>query len=102
MAPESRGCQDDRGSVEQVFDWSCAPLPRGRPTARRNSSPLPKMVLSMQEFEDPALVAPVTHNERRGRYRTHELEGRGSSRDAPGYGNGRSGLRERERTAGRW
>lgn len=100
MAPESR-VQDSRGSVEQVFDWSCAPLSRGRPTARRNSSPLPKMVLGMQEFEDPALVAPVAHNERRGRYRTHELEGRGTSRDAPGFGNGRSGLRERERTAGR-
>lgn len=98
MAPR----QDSRGSVEQVFDWSCAPLPRGRPTARRNSSPLPKMALCMQEFEDPALVAPVAHNERRGRYRTHELEGRRSSRDAPGFGNGRSGLRERERTAGRW
>lgn len=101
VAPESRGCQDGRGSVEQVFDWSCAPLSRGRPTARRNSSPLPKMVLCMHEFEDPALVAPAAHNERRGRYRTHELGGRGSSRDAPGFGNGRSGLKERERTAGR-
>lgn len=97
-----QSCQDDRGGVEQVLDWTCAPLSRGRPTARRNSSPLPKMVLSMQEFEDPALVAPVAHNERRGRYRTHELEGWVPSRDAPGYGNGRSGLRERERTAGRW
>lgn len=102
IAPEPRGCQDGRGSVEQLFDWTCVPLPRGRPTARRNSSPLPKMVLSMQEFEDPALVAPAAHHERRGRYRTHELEGRGSSRDAPGYGTGRSGLRERERTASRW
>lgn len=101
MPSESRGRQDSRGSVEQVFDWSCAPLSRGRPTARRNSSPLPKMVLCMQEFEDPALVAPVAYNERRGRYRTQELGGRGSSRDAPGFGNGRSGLRERERTAGR-
>ena len=102
ITSESRGGLDRRGSAEKVFDWSCAPLPRGRPTARRNSSPLPKMVLSMQEFEDPALVAPAAYNERRGRYRTHELEGRGSSRDAPGYGIGRSGLRERERTAGRW
>ncbi|KAF8136440.1 hypothetical protein EV363DRAFT_1319625 [Boletus edulis] len=99
--PEFRGCQDSRGSVEQVFDWSCAPLSRGRPTVRRNSSPLPKMTLCIQEFEDPALVAPA-YNERRGRYRTQELEGRGCSRDAPGFGNGRSGLRERERTAGRW
>ncbi|KAN0077206.1 hypothetical protein V8E55_011061 [Tylopilus felleus] len=102
MAPHSHMRQDSRGSVEQVFDWTCAPLPRGRPTARRNSSPLPKMMLCMQEFEDPALVAPVAHNERRGRYRTYELEGRGSSRDAPGFGVGRSGLRERERTASRW
>ena len=102
VAPESRRRQDSRGSVEQVFDWTCAPMSRGRPTARRNSSPLPKMVLGIHEFEDLALVAPVAHNERRGRYRAHELQGRGSSRDAPGYGNGRSGLRERERTAGRW
>lgn len=102
VVPESRACRDGRGSVEQVFDWTCAPLSRGRPTARRNSSPLPKMVLSIQEFEDPALVAPNAHNERRGRYRTQELEGRGTSRDAPGFGIGRSGLREREHTAGRW
>ncbi|KIJ69068.1 hypothetical protein HYDPIDRAFT_105638 [Hydnomerulius pinastri MD-312] len=107
VVPGPHGRQDSRSSVEQVFDWSCAPVGRGRPAVRRNSSPLPKMMLSMQEFEDPALIAgPASHaNERRGRYRTQELDGRGSSRDAPGFGNGRSGLRERERGAegaGRW
>lgn len=99
VVPGPHGQQDNRSSVEQVFDWSCAPMSRGRPAVRRNSSPLPKMVLSMQEFEDPAMITgPASHtNERRGRYRTHELDGPGSSQDAPGYGNGRSGLRERER-----
>ncbi|KAF8844874.1 hypothetical protein BDN67DRAFT_893924 [Paxillus ammoniavirescens] len=98
----SRMRQGLRSSVEQVFDWSRAPMSRGRPAVRRNSSPLPKMMVSMEEFEDPALIAgPASHvNQRRGRYRTHELQGRGSSRDAPGYGNGRSGLKERERVAG--
>ena len=68
--------QDSRSSVEPVFDWSCSPVSRGR-TARRNSSPLPKMMLSMQEFEDPALIAgPNSYlDERRGRYRVHELDG---------------------------
>jgi hypothetical protein len=99
------GRQDSRSSVEQVFGWTCAPLSRGRPAARRNSSPLPKMLVSMEEFEDPALiVGPASHvNGRRGRYRTQELAGDGSN--APGFGNGRSGLRERERGAaagGRW
>ncbi|KAH7889567.1 hypothetical protein F5I97DRAFT_549918 [Phlebopus sp. FC_14] len=97
----ARGRQDSRSSVEQVFDWSCVPMSRGRPAARRNSSPLPKMMLSMQEFEDPALIAgtAIRGGERRGRYQTHELDGPGSSRDGPGYGNGRSGLKERVRGA---
>lgn len=94
-APRER--QDSRSSVEQVFNWTCAPLPRGRPSVRRNSSPLPKVMSSMQQFEETPFVNSIdeTH-ERRGRFQRNELVGP-SSRDAPGYGNGRSGLRERVR-----
>ncbi|KAG1756410.1 uncharacterized protein EDB91DRAFT_1212934 [Suillus paluster] len=101
LVPGPRERQDSRSSVEQVFDWTCAPLPRGRPSVRRNSSPLPKMMSSMQQFDETPFVAgsiSETH-ERRGRFKRNELGGP-SSRDAPGYGNGRSGLRERERQRG--
>lgn len=97
LVPRPRERQDSRSSVEQVFDWTCAPLPRGRPSVRRNSSPLPKMMSSIQQFEETPFVNSIdeTH-ERRGRFKRNELGGP-SSRDAPGYGNGRSGLRERVR-----
>ncbi|KAG2349530.1 hypothetical protein BDR05DRAFT_955409 [Suillus weaverae] len=97
LVPGPRERQDSRSSVEQVFDWTCAPLPRGRPSVRRNSSPLPKMASSIQQFEETPFVNSIdeTH-ERRGRFKRNELSGP-SSRDAPGYGNGRSGLRERVR-----
>lgn len=70
-----RGRQDSRSTVTPVFDWRYAPISRGR-TTRRNSSPLPKMMLSVQEFEDPALIAGPTSylDEKRGRYRMHELD----------------------------
>ncbi|KAH7910761.1 hypothetical protein BJ138DRAFT_1008110 [Hygrophoropsis aurantiaca] len=108
-----RGRQDSASTVQQVFDWASAPMPRGRPSARRNSSPLPKMMMSMHEFDDNVMNSSSGGQVRqgRGRVRTNELDGPGSSRDAPGYGNGRSGLRERERersrgpilaTAGQW
>lgn len=94
LVPGPRERQDSRSSVEQVFDWTCAPLPRGRPSVRRNSSPLPKI---MSQFEEmPFVVSSINETrERRGRFKREELGGP-SSRDAPGYGNGRSGLRERE------
>lgn len=97
LVPGLRERQDSRSSVEQVFNWTCAPLTRGRPSVRRNSSPLPKMMSSMQQFEETPFVNSIdeTH-ERRGRFKRNELGGP-SSRDAPGYGNGRSGLRDRVR-----
>ncbi|KAG0705084.1 hypothetical protein DFH29DRAFT_316091 [Suillus ampliporus] len=99
LVPRER--QDSRSSIEQVFDWTCAPLRRGRPSVRRNSSPLPKMISSMQQFEETPFVAGSISDahERRGRFKREELGGP-SSRDAPGYGNGRSGLRERQRGVG--
>ncbi|KAI6022747.1 hypothetical protein EDC04DRAFT_2935491 [Pisolithus marmoratus] len=70
-----RGRQDSRSTLAPVLDWTCAPISRGR-TMRRNSSPLPKMMLSIQEFEDPALIAgPNSYlDKKRGRYRMHELD----------------------------
>jgi hypothetical protein len=101
LVPGARERQDSRSSVEQVFDWTCAPLPRGRPSVRRNSSPLPKMMSSMQQFEESPFVANSINEtrERRGRFKLEEL-GDPRPRDAPGYGNGRSGIRERERYRG--
>lgn len=66
-------------------------MDRGRPR-RRNSSP-------------PRQLPPSSTS--RGRLRAEELDGRGCSPDAPGYGIGRSGLqnrgreRERDGTVGR-
>ncbi|KAG2157460.1 hypothetical protein DEU56DRAFT_764765 [Suillus clintonianus] len=96
LVPGPRERQDSYSSVEKVFDWTCAPLPRGRPSVRRNSSPLPKMISSIQQFEETPFVNSDETHERRGRFKRNELGGP-SSRDAPGYGNGRSGLRERVR-----
>ncbi|KIM65363.1 hypothetical protein SCLCIDRAFT_1212535 [Scleroderma citrinum Foug A] len=98
-----RARQDSRSNVEPVFDWSCSPVSRGR-TVRRNSSPLPKMMLSMQEFEDPALIAgPISYlDERRGRYRVHELDS-SAMRGGQVHQKDRGGFRERGRApATRW
>ena len=47
QAPQKciRARLDSKNSVEKVFDWSSAPLARGRPSLRRNSSSPPKMLL---------------------------------------------------------
>lgn len=105
---------DSKGSIEQAFDRSSAPgLPRGRAVVRRNSSP-PPMVLSAIALDDHIQTLPPnrrtdmtlmpvsarTQNKPRGRARVEELDGNGWCADAPGYGNGRSGLLARERTMG--
>lgn len=96
-----RGRMDSRSSVEKIFDWEISPVTRGRPAVRRNSSPLPKMMMSMADFE-PATFENVSRTGTRGRLTANELEGMGISRDAPGFGKGRSGLLSRERaTVGR-
>ncbi|EIW84918.1 hypothetical protein CONPUDRAFT_162238 [Coniophora puteana RWD-64-598 SS2] len=95
LVPEGRGRPADlRESIEHMF--SSAAVSRGRP-ARRNSSPLPKMVLHVGD-RSGAISESGNHTRlTRGRMRIHELDGPGSTLDAPAYGNGRSGLRERER-----
>lgn len=91
-----RGRMDSRSSVEKVFDWKTGPVTRGRPAVRRNSSPLPKMMLSRAEFE-PATSENRARTGTRGRLAVNELDGMGISTQAPGFGNGRSGLLSRER-----
>lgn len=96
-----RDRMDSRSSVEKVFDWSCAPAVRGRTAVRRNSSPLPKMLLSALDFDENTTVrsgsANHTKTRTRGRIAVDELEGIGFSTEAPGFGVGRSGLLNRER-----
>ena len=96
---------DLKGSTEKLVDWSH----RGRATLRRNSSPLPKMLI---DTEDPALVLGGAVKNRpedsgsqfrvrtRGRARVEDLGRDSYSTDAPGFGYGRSGLLDRERCTG--
>ncbi|KAL0946760.1 hypothetical protein HGRIS_012936 [Hohenbuehelia grisea] len=95
----TRARVESKSSVEQVFDWSSAPMPRGRAAIRRNSSPPPKMLLNVL----PPLLADRSQSGRsgsrksRGRITVQDLDGNGGSAAAPGYGYGRSGLLNRER-----
>lgn len=106
-----RSRTDLKGSTEQLIDWSSVPgFPhRGRATLRRNSSPLPKMLMGL---EDPAFVVDVavrssrqesrshSHHRTRGRARVEDLGRDAHSTHAPGFGYGRSGLLDRERGSG--
>jgi hypothetical protein len=99
LQPERRGRLDSRSSVEKVFDWSSVAI-RGRPAVRRNSSPLPKMLLSKNDFDDSTSVVSGSERTRtraRGRIAVDELEGSGFTVEAPGFGIGRSGLLHRKR-----
>lgn len=86
---------DSRSSVEKVFDWSSDLVLRGRTATRRNSSPLPKMILS-KDFSQNTFVRSGseshTRTRTRGRLAVGELEGMPQAADAPGFGIGRSGL----------
>ncbi|KAF8637329.1 hypothetical protein AX17_002830 [Amanita inopinata Kibby_2008] len=84
-----------RDKVEEVLNWSSEPsVSRGRNAIRRNSSPPPKMQLSTLESEASTRMRAKL----RGRLRAEDLDD--FSADAPGYGNGRSGLMDRERAFG--
>lgn len=105
----------DSRSTLGLSDWSSMPglAPRGRPLMRRNSSPPPKVQMVGRD-EYARVLAAVKNAESleaevsksrsrsrprvRGRARVDELEGVGSFAEAPGYGNGRSGLLNRGRT----
>jgi len=102
---------DIMGSTEKLADWSSLHgFPhRGRATLRRNSSPLQKMVI---DVEDPALALGAALKNRRddsggqfgvrtrGRARVEDFGRDSHSTDAPGFGYGRSGLLDRERGSG--
>ena len=84
-------------SHEKVSDWvptSVDPEPRLRSRSRRYSN-------ESDEGEDRnwRLRDATTGNggERRGRRRVHELDAAPADVDGPGFGGGRSGLRDRER-----
>jgi hypothetical protein len=85
-----------RQCVEQAFDITCAPAPRGRAAVRRNSSPPQKMIVNGTNLGSDSGSRTRT----RGRVRVEELNGLRPSSDAPGFGSGRSGLVSRERAGG--
>lgn len=97
---------NSKASIDQTLDWtSVSGHPRGRTAARGNSSPPPKMMLSAIALEDHnrafAAASKVEavlggHRTGRGRPKAEVFE----DTDAPGYGNGRSGLMDRGRGVG--
>lgn len=97
--PQSANQNVNQSPERRFFDWSAEDLAlrvRGRPTVRRNSSPLSRLISDAMNAKIPtgsSRPRPRT----RGRTRVEELDGIGSSIEAPGYGNGRSGLVNRER-----
>ena len=103
-ADDSPHCADHhaRHSPRRV-DWPAQEfaLPiRGRLTIRRSSSPLSRMISDSMSAELRSTGSnPFGSRSRprpRGRTRVEDLEGIGSSIDAPGYGSGRTGLLNRE------
>ena len=87
-------------SPKRVFDWStylAGLASRGRPTVRRNRSPISRVVSEVEDAMNTGIRQSRTHPQPRGRARVEDLDGIGSSTDAPGYGRGRSGLVSRER-----
>ncbi|PPQ65313.1 hypothetical protein CVT24_011440 [Panaeolus cyanescens] len=93
--------------------WSSAQghLERGRATNRRSISPPSKMLMGTEFAHVPSETArrvidrelsPQNSRSRprtRGRTRLEDMDTVCLSTDAPGYGNGRSGLVDRERSA---
>jgi hypothetical protein len=98
---------DRKNSVEHVVDWP--PMTRGRATLRRNSSPPPKMRLSIVALDDhnranatlrKSVSGSATDTRKtRGRAQVQDLDGVGSPVEAPGFGVGRSGLLDRRERA---
>ncbi|KAJ4487726.1 hypothetical protein J3R30DRAFT_839098 [Lentinula aciculospora] len=92
-----------KSSTERIHDWTASTgLPRGRAAIRRNSSPPPKMIFSSMDTEQFNIVSrgrkadSTSRLRNRGRVMVSELDGLGGTRDAPGFGRGRSGLLHRE------
>lgn len=115
LRPSFRSRTDLNGSTEKLVDWSSVSgFPRrGRATLRRNSSPLPKMLITMED--SASVLGPAVKSRQeaemfesrsrscvrtRGRVRVEDLGRDAHSSNAPGFGYGRSGLRDRERDFG--
>ncbi|KAF8623468.1 hypothetical protein AX15_006252 [Amanita polypyramis BW_CC] len=81
---------ENRGTTRYTSNRTADPgVARGRDVSRRNISPSSKAYLDVQLN---------TKAKKRGRLRVDELDA--PSSEAPGYGNGRSGLMGRERVFG--
>ncbi|KAJ3993955.1 hypothetical protein F5050DRAFT_1576599 [Lentinula boryana] len=92
-------------SLDRISDWnmvSTSTLPRGRAAIRRNSSPPPKMIFPNVDTEQSNIASrgrkadSTSRLRNRGRVVVSELDGLGGTKDAPGFGHGRSGLLHRE------
>lgn len=98
-----RSFQGAHDSSEELFDTSDVPR-RGRAATRRNSSPPPhELFASVRRIveTDQFRTGSESPERTRGRTRVVDLGESRVSNDAPGYGNGRSGLVHRERVLGR-
>jgi hypothetical protein len=93
-----RSRREGKPGVENVLDRTSDECPRGRSTVRRNSPPIPRMFITTALRESDRSERPQSNRTgSRGRVRVAELEGVGCLPDAPGFGNGRSGLLDRGR-----
>jgi hypothetical protein len=83
-------------SVEKVADWVGTSI--GASGKRKSHSLFPAPPIGDEESEDDENWENERTSERRGRKRAHELDSApDDAKDAPGFGSGRSGLKDRER-----
>ncbi|PPQ68149.1 hypothetical protein CVT25_014075 [Psilocybe cyanescens] len=109
--PSIHSGQENVNSEEPIDYWaSVCELPRrGREAVRRNSSPPLKALMGVEDHihlfsstrktqnADRSQSGSQSRPRTRGRTRVEDLGGAGLSNDAPGFGNGRSGLMDRGR-----
>lgn len=109
----SRRAPSPSYTTNEKHYWPITSIPtrRGREAMRKNSSPSPKMLMTVNQDLTFAPRRRAQEGDRsqsgsespartRGRARVEDLGGPGLSSDAPGYGNGRSGLVDRGRGPG--
>jgi len=99
-------------TYDEKHHWPITSIPtrRGREALRKNTSPSPKMLMGVNQDltfarrraqeGDRSQSGSESPARMRGRARVEDLGGPGLSSDAPGYGNGRSGLMDRGRGTG--
>ena len=93
--------RDHRTKIhEKVSDWVSTSIdsePRLRSRSRRYSNESDESEGRDWRPRDGAVYGRGVNGERRGRRRTNELDPPPRDLNGPGFGNGRSGLRDRER-----